>query len=443
MEKAFSIAILDDDLEDADADGLNEGEEETLGTSDLNADTDGDGFSDAKEQAAGSDPLDDQSLPAWLPTNFSFAPGEVAENRPAGTFAGKLTFTDPDGNRTYAYALVAEANGSTLDNSLFAIDANGSLSTTAELDYETAAERRARVQVKDDYNRTAAATLTIKVLDLDEVAPVITLTGRCQRYSRSHTTWTEPGYAATDAVDGDLTSSVTVSGTVQAGTKGAYSLTYSVSDSSGNSATVTRVVTVQDTTPPVITLAGDANVTILLGSDWTDPGYTASDNYDGSLTSEVQVAGAVNLNAKGTYVLTYSATDSSGNSATVTRGVTVTDGAPPTITLLGDANATIGIGSAWTDPGYAATDAEDGDLTVSVQISGSVDTNTLGAYALTYLVTDSSGNSASTTRTVHVVKGSSLQDLLLTDGSVEENRLREPLQARCRPYSRGKAKLRP
>ena len=73
------------------------------------------------------------------------------------------------------------------------------------------------------------------------------------------------------------------------------------------------------------------------------------------------------------------------------------------------------------DPGYAATDAEDGDLTGSVQISGSVDTNTMGAYSVTYSVTDSSGNSASVTRTVHVVKGSSLQDLLLTDGSVEEN----------------------
>ena len=419
VEKAFSITILDDDSEDADSDGLNEGEEETLGTSDLNADTDGDGFSDAKEQAAGSDPLDNQSLPAWLPTNFSLAPGEVAENRPAGTFAGKLTFTDPDGNRTYAYALVAEANGSTLDNSLFAIDANGSLSTTAKLDYEAASERRARVQVKDDYNRTAAATLTIKVLDLDEVAPVITLTGDANGTHEATTPWTEPGYAATDAVDGDLTASVTVSGTVQAGTKGAYSLTYSVSDSAGNAASATRVVTVQDTTPPVITLAGDANVTILLGANWTDPGYSVSDTLDGELSGST--SGSVDSNLKGTYVLTYSATDSSGNSATITRGVTVTDGEPPKITLLGDANATVGKGSAWADPGYAATDAEDGDLTASVQTSGTVEANALGAYVLTYSVTDSSGNSASVTRTVNVVKGSSLQDLLLTDGSVEEN----------------------
>jgi hypothetical protein len=144
------------------------------------------------------------------------------------------------------------------------------------------------------------------------------------------------------------------------------------------------------------------------------------------LTSKVQVASAVDLNVKGTYVVTYSVTDASGNSATVTRVVTVTDGAAPVIILLGDANATIGMGTVWTEPGYAATDAEDGDLTTSVQTSGVVDVNASGTYAVTYSVTDSSGNSATVTRTVtvmekEVVVNATLVELSLTGGSVEEN----------------------
>ena len=334
VEKAFSIAIVDDDTEDVDDDGLNEGEEEILGTSDLNADTDGDGFSDAKEKAAGSDPLDDQSLPAWLPTNYTLTPGEVTENRPAGTFAGKLTFTDPDGNRSYIYALVADENQSTLDNGLFAIDANGSLSTTAQLDYEAAPERRARVQVKDDFNRTAAATLTIKVLDLDEVAPVITLTGDANATHEAGTTWTEPGYTAVDAVDGNLTGSATISGTVNAGTKGAYSLTYSVSDLAGNAASVTRVVTAQDTTSPVITLLGDANATHETETPYVDAGATWTDSVDGE--GPVSATGAVNVDVPGVYLLTYDFTDNAGNAATtVVRRVEVMEKIPGEIMAAG------------------------------------------------------------------------------------------------------------
>ena len=38
-----------------------------------------------------------------------------------------------------------------------------------------------------------------------------------------------------------------------------------------------------DTTVPVITLVGDATVTIEVGSTYTDDGATASDNYDGDI----------------------------------------------------------------------------------------------------------------------------------------------------------------
>ena len=57
-----------------------------------------------------------------------------------------------------------------------------------------------------------------------------------------------------------------------------------MSDSSGNAATeVTRTVNVTDTTAPVITLVGDAEITVEVGTTYIRPtGATASDNYDGN-----------------------------------------------------------------------------------------------------------------------------------------------------------------
>ncbi len=55
---------------------------------------------------------------------------------------------------------------------------------------------------------------------------------------------TDPGARASDNIDGDLTSSITSSGTFDTATEGTYTIVYSVSDSDGNIASVTRTVIV-------------------------------------------------------------------------------------------------------------------------------------------------------------------------------------------------------
>ncbi|MGB6221378.1 hypothetical protein [Haloferula sp.] len=63
-EEVVLLSFVDDRAEDADGDGLTEGEEEDLyGTSDVLFDSDLDGFSDAFELAQGSSPIDDDSYP--------------------------------------------------------------------------------------------------------------------------------------------------------------------------------------------------------------------------------------------------------------------------------------------------------------------------------------------------------------------------------------------
>ncbi len=95
--------------------------------------------------------------------------------------------------------------------------------------------------------------------------PVITLKGDAEMDLVLNATFTDPGYTATDNVDGDLTASVTVTGTVNKNLAGTYMLTYSVTDVAGNVGIETRKVTVKN----------DA-------ASWGSTNYSAVDTEDGT-----------------------------------------------------------------------------------------------------------------------------------------------------------------
>ena len=78
----------------------------------------------------------------------------------------------------------------------------------------------------------------------------------------------------------------------------------------------------RDTTPPIITLNGDATVTLNVGDSYTDAGAAASDDMDGNVA--VITTGSVDTTTAGEYTITYSASDTAGNTSRATRTVTVT-----------------------------------------------------------------------------------------------------------------------
>ena len=79
----------------------------------------------------------------------------------------------------------------------------------------------------------------------DTTPPVITLSGDNPLELVVNTTFTEPGFTASDDTDGDITANVTVTGSVDTSTIGSYVLSYNVSDAAGNAATqVQRTVNV-------------------------------------------------------------------------------------------------------------------------------------------------------------------------------------------------------
>ncbi|MBC1984598.1 immunoglobulin-like domain-containing protein [Listeria booriae] len=206
---------------------------------------------------------------------------------------------------------------------------------------------------------------------------------------------------ASDAEDGNLTSSVSVTANdVDTSTEGTYHVTYSVTDSDGNTTTKTITVTVSSNNAPVITAA---DKTLKKGASF-DPmtGVTANDTEDGNVTDKVTVtANDVDTSVVGTYHVTYSVTDSDGNTTTKTVTVTVTSNDAPVITA---SDKTLKKGGSF-DPmaGVSASDTEDGNVTSSVRVTANdVDTSAVGTYHVTYSVTDSDGNTTTKTITVTV-----------------------------------------
>lgn len=247
---------------------------------------------------------------------------------------------------------------------------------------------------------TATRTVLVGNFPADEIdqpstsgPPTITLNGDHQMTVECGS-FVDPG--ATANVCGG-TVPVTVSGTVESH-PGTYTLTYRAT-SGGQTSEATRIVTVEDTTRPVITLSGPNPMQVECHTAFTDPGATATDACAGSVP--VTVSGSVDPNTPGTYTLTYSATDGINPPSQVTRTVNVVDTKGPDITINGANPATVECHTSYTDAGATAFDT---CLNASIPVtpSGSVDVNTPGTYIITYTATDGA-RSSTKTRTVNVV----------------------------------------
>jgi len=156
----------------------------------------------------------------------------------------------------------------------------------------------------------------------DITPPVISLHGGGEVELEYGTPYEEAGYDATDPEEGDLTTRVEVSGSINVYEQGTYFKRYNVADSAGNNATeVIRTIKVKaenkpklgDDIPPIITLIGEASITINQGDEWDELGAIAIDNQDGTISEMISISGIVDFETPGAYYIKYNVTDSSGN----------------------------------------------------------------------------------------------------------------------------------
>jgi hypothetical protein len=266
---------------------------------------------------------------------------------------------------------------------------------------------------RDDDNQNNQTNNESNEIEQDTTAPIITLNGDPTMYVTVGGLFVDPGATANDNVDGDITDKISVGGTVDTNTVGSYQLTYDVTDEAGNKAdTVTRAVIVSDPEAPVIRLIGDREVTIEVGSTYTEQGATVTDNYDENLT--VTITGTVDTNVVGTYTVYYNATDSNGNSAVeITRLVHVVDTTEPVINLTNtDLDIEIEVDNTnpnqYTEEYGTITDNYDAtrnitDADIKYEKEGlfgiyteitTIDTSVVANYRVRYNATDANGNKA-------------------------------------------------
>ncbi|MGZ5569417.1 MAG: beta strand repeat-containing protein, partial [Limisphaerales bacterium] len=140
----------------------------------------------------------------------------------------------------------------------------------------------------------------------------------------------------------DATNSVLSFPTASFANAGSYSVV--ITNGLGSSITSSVVVvTIQDTNGPVISVIGGTSTLQCHVDTYTDLGATAIDSCDGAVA--VTTNNPVDVNAAGPYTVTYTATDSHGNTSTATRLVTVQDTIAPVITLLGSPVTTVSCGT--------------------------------------------------------------------------------------------------
>ncbi|KKP34691.1 MAG: Calx-beta domain-containing protein [Candidatus Nomurabacteria bacterium GW2011_GWE1_32_28] len=238
----------------------------------------------------------------------------------------------------------------------------------------------------------------------DTTVPVITILGDNPISVVKGETYVDPGATATDNIDGDITSSITTTGSINTSAISSYSITYRVVDVAKNSATATRTVNIVYADTYNVTASAGANGTISpLGvtavPSTTNQIYTITPDEGYQISS--LIVDDVSLIVAETYTFTNVV-----DAHTINVAFSSLESNPPIITLSGDNPMTVDKGDVFVDPGATAVSSISGD-SLDVTVIGTISTASASTgNTITYLATDVDGSTATETRTVNVIDSS-------------------------------------
>ena len=245
---------------------------------------------------------------------------------------------------------------------------------------------------------TKSFTVTVK----DNVNPTITAPAAVATTTNSGCTAT--GVALGTPITGDNCGVKSVTNNAPTAFPiGTTTVTWTVTDGSGNTATATQTVIVTDNVAPTITApaatTGTTNVActstnVTLGSPTVADNCTATASL--IVTNNAPTAFPI-----GTTTVTWTVKDATGNTATATQTVIVTDNVKPTLATLAAISVTSDAGVCT----YASSQLTKPTAADNCSVASVVATPAslvLGLNTVTWTVTDGSGNTATSTQTVNV-----------------------------------------
>ncbi|MFN8295865.1 MAG: HYR domain-containing protein [Chitinophagales bacterium] len=307
---------------------------------------------------------------------------------------------DASGNASITAALV---NNNSDDNcTAVSLSVNNSLFTCSNVGANTVI-----LTVTDGYSnsKTCNASVTVQ----DQIAPSISCNASKAVNNDPNVCGAAVSYSnsSTDNCSGQT---ITQTAGLASGSTfpiGTTVNSFTVTDASGNTATCSFTITVTDNEAPTIS----CNIPIAVNNDPNVCG--AAVNYSNSSTDNcsgqtiAQTAGLPSGSTFpiGTTLNSFKVTDASGNTATCSFSVTVTDNQAPAITCPANITVNSITGTCAAPASYVApvgTDNCPGQSTSQIAGLASGASYAVGTTTNTFRVTDASGNSASCSFTVTV-----------------------------------------
>ncbi len=189
---------------------------------------------------------------------------------------------------------------------------------------------------------------------------------------------------------------------------GTTTVTFTATDAAGNTATCSFTVTVNDDEGPQIDDMNDITVNTDAGICGAVVEFAAPGATDNCGVESVVLTDGLDSGSEfpvGETIITYTATDTAGNTATTSFTVTVVDNEAPSITCPENIDVTVEIGTTSVVVEYAAVTTTDNCEGTTVELTEGITSGEefpLGSTTVTYTVTDASGNTATCTFTVNV-----------------------------------------
>lgn len=319
-------------------------------------------------------------------------------------------------------------DGSLTQSIEWAIDGSGA-HTGASFDISTLSVGTHTITAHVTDSHGAPSNVASVTITIVSGLPTITITAPANHSAFDYRAWIDFAATATDAKDGDISNNIrwssNIDGNLHTGASfrtkslstGIHTITASITDSDGHTATAIIIVNVGTGHAPVVTITSPTNGATYREYQLLTFSATATDAEDGNVaanlkwyyeTTNLFGAGAsftYSTLAPGTHTITASVTDSSGLTGSASITITITPNAAPTVIINSPVNgASVQQNVPMTVAG-TASDAEDGNLTSAIQwrsdwnsnlfigAGGTVDTTSLsiGTHVITATVVDSHG----------------------------------------------------